>query len=130
MLPRDLERRLSDLIAFQCVLVALRGAGLDASEEMLWQTFLSALVMQYGFARACYGKRTAKGFRPVVAVPVSAPGMEDLPADMAEDSPLLGNAHMALPVSVDGSVEGAVVLAGGGEPESDRTAQLAILTGE
>jgi signal transduction histidine kinase/ActR/RegA family two-component response regulator len=130
MLLRDLERRLSDLIAFQCVLVALRGAGLDASEEMLWQTFLSALVMQYGFARACYGKRTARGFRPVVAVPVSAPGMEDLPADIAEDSPLLGTAKLALPVSVDGSVEGAVVLAGGGEPESDRTAQIGILTGE
>jgi len=42
MLPRDLERRLSDLIAFQCVLVALHGAGRNATEEMLWQTFLSA----------------------------------------------------------------------------------------
>ena len=44
-LPCDLERRLSDLIAFQCVLVALHGASRDATEEMLWQTFLWALVL-------------------------------------------------------------------------------------
>ncbi len=46
--------RLFDLVAFQCSLVALRGVGADASEEMLWQTFLGALVEQYGFERACY----------------------------------------------------------------------------
>jgi signal transduction histidine kinase/CheY-like chemotaxis protein len=130
MLPRDLEQRLSDLIAFQCVLVALRGASPDASEEMLWQTFLSALVQQYGFARACYAERAGTGFRPVAAVPVSAPGMEDLPVDLSEDSPLLRTADMVLPVSVDGCAEGTVVLAGGGEPESDRAGQIDILTAE
>ena len=130
MLPRGLERRLSDLIAFQCVLVALRGAGRNATEEMLWQTFLSALVLQYGFARAWYGKRAAKGLQPVVTVPVSAPGMEDLPAEIPEDSPLLRTADLALPVSVEGSAEGMVVVLGGGEPEPDRTSQLGILTGE
>jgi signal transduction histidine kinase len=130
MLSRDLERRLSDLIAFQCVLVALRGAGTDATEEMLWQTFLCALVLQYGFARAWYGKRAAKGLQPVVAVPVGASGMENLPADVPEDSLLLSTADLALPVSVEGCTEGMVVVFGGGEPESDRTSQIGILTGE
>ena len=130
MLPRDLERRLSDLIAFQCVLVALHGAGRNATEEMLWQTFLSALVLQYGFARAWYGKRAAEGLQPVVAVPVSGPGGEDLPADIPEASPLLRTANLALPVSVEGSMEGVVVVFGGGEPEPDRTSQIGILTDE
>jgi signal transduction histidine kinase len=130
MLTRDLERRLSDLIAFQCVLVALRGAGRDSTEEMLWQTFLWALVLEYRFARAWYGKRVAKGFQPVVAVPVRSPGLDDLPPDIPEDSPLLRTADLALPVSVEGSPEGIVVVFGGGGPESDRTSQIGILTGE
>jgi signal transduction histidine kinase len=130
MLPRGLERRLSDLIAFQCVLVALRGAGRNATEEMLWQTFLCALVLQYGFARAWYGKRAAKGLQPVITVPVSGPGVEDLPADIPEDSPVLRTADLALPVSVEGSAEGMVVAFGGGDPEPDRTSQIGILTGE
>ena len=130
ILPCDLERRLSDLIAFQCVLVALRGAGVDASEEMLWQTFLSALVQQYGFARACYAERLPAGLRPVVAVPVSAAGMEDLPDYIPEDAPLLQTADMLLPVAVDGRVEGTLVLVGGGGPESDRIGQIDILIGE
>jgi signal transduction histidine kinase len=130
MLPRDLERRLSDLIAFQCVLVALRGAGRDATEEMLWQTFLWSLVLEYGFARAWYGRRVATGLQPVVAVPVRAPGVDDLPADISEDSPFLRTADLALPVSVEGCAEGMVVVFGGGEPESNRTSQIGILTGE
>ena len=84
-LPCDLERRLSDLIAFQCVLVALHGASRDATEEMLWQTFLWALVLEYGFARAWYGKRVTKGLQPIVAVPVRGPGLDDLPADILAD---------------------------------------------
>jgi signal transduction histidine kinase len=112
------------------VLVALRGAGRNATEEMLWQTFLCALVLQYGFARAWYGKRAAKGLQPVITVPVSGPGVEDLPADIPEDSPVLRTADLALPVSVEGSAEGMVVAFGGGDPEPDRTSQIGILTGE
>src|ERR1039458_10347385 len=41
------QRKLSDLIGFQCALVALRGVAVDASEEMLWQTLLAALFEQY-----------------------------------------------------------------------------------
>jgi signal transduction histidine kinase len=130
MLPRDLERRLSDLIAFQCVLVTLRGAGRDATEEIVWQTFLGALVLEYGFARAWYGKRAATGLQPVVTFPVSAPGVEDLPADIAEDSHLVRAADLALPVSVEGHTEGMLVVFGGGDPESDRARQIGILTGE
>ena len=36
MTAQNFERTLGDLIAFQCVLVALRGVGAEASEEMLW----------------------------------------------------------------------------------------------
>jgi signal transduction histidine kinase len=112
------------------VLVTLRGAGRDATEEILWQTFLWSLVLEYGFARAWYGKRAAKGLQPVVAAPVRAPGVDDLPADISDDSPLLRTADLALPVSVEGCAEGMVVAYGGGEPESDRTGQIGILTGE
>jgi signal transduction histidine kinase len=97
---------------------------------MLWQTFLWALVLEYRFARAWYGKRVAKGFQPVVAVPVRSPGVDDVPADVPEDSPLLYTADLALPVSVEGSPEGIVVVFGGGGPEPDRTSQIGILTGE
>jgi signal transduction histidine kinase len=130
MLPRDLERRLSDLIAFQCVLVTLRGAGRDATEEIVWQTFLGALVLEYGFARAWYGKRVADFLQPIVAVPGRASGVDELPAEIPGDSPLLRTADLVLPVSVEGCAEGMVVVFGGGEPESDRTSQIGILTGE
>ena len=129
LLPFDLEQRLSDLIAFQCVLVALRGAGSDASEEMLWQTFLCALVQQYNFSRVWYGLRSAHGLRPLVAYPLSS-GLNDLPSAVAADSPLLRHAAMILPVAVDGAEEGSLVLSGGGAPEPDRIDQIAILLSE
>ena len=54
MTTPGVEQALSDLIGFQCALVALRGVGPDASEEMLWQTLLAAIVEQYGFGRVWY----------------------------------------------------------------------------
>ena len=130
LLPRDLEQRLSDLIAFQCVLVSLRGAGSDVSEEILWQTFLSSIVVQYNFTRAWYGLRTAYGLRPLVAFPVISGGVDDLPSEVAADSLLLGRSALVLPVTVDGSVEGSLVLSGGAAVGSDRSQQLAILAAE
>ena len=67
------QRKLSDLIGFQCALVALRGAAVDASEEMLWQTLLAALVEQYGFGRVWYGRCVGDAIRPAVSAPVVAP---------------------------------------------------------
>ena len=59
----ELQRQLSDLIAFQCVLVALRGVGVEASEEMLWRCLLSELVEQYGFERVWYGTLAENGLK-------------------------------------------------------------------
>ena len=80
---QNFEQTLGDLIAFQCALVALRGVGAEASEEMLWQTLLGALVEQYGFGRVWYGRSAAGGgIRPAVSAPVLEPGMEDLPEEI------------------------------------------------
>jgi len=128
LLPRDLEQRLSDLVAFQCVLVALRGAGSDASEEMLWQTFLSAVVQEYNFVRAWYGVRIPDGLQPLAAHPMNG-GADDLPATVQLNSALLRRAGLLLPVAVDGVVEGTLVLSGGA-PVPDRARQIGILTSE
>ncbi|HUI55016.1 MAG TPA: ATP-binding protein [Bryobacteraceae bacterium] len=129
MTSGDLEQKLSDLIAFQCVLVALRGVGAEASEEMLWQTLLGALVEQYGFRRVWYGRSVRSGVCPAISVPVIAPGMEDLPPEIEDDSPILASADVCLPVCVEGRAEGLLVMQGGAVNE-DRVAQLRILASE
>ena len=130
MTTYELEQKLSDLIAFQCALVALRGVGAEASEEMLWQTLLAALVEQYGFRRAWYGQSVNNGFRPVVSVPENAPGMENMPVEIEESSPILESADLALPVTVEGSVEGRLFLHAGGALAADRAEQMRILASE
>jgi signal transduction histidine kinase/ActR/RegA family two-component response regulator len=127
---RNIERTLSDLIGFQCALVALRGVGTDASEEMLWQTLLAALVEQYGFGRVWYGRTGPHGIRPAVAAPVMAPGMEDLPAEIEEDSPVLTSADLCLPVTIEGRVEGRLVMQSGGPVTAERAGQLRLLASE
>jgi signal transduction histidine kinase/ActR/RegA family two-component response regulator len=126
----DPEQKLSDLIAFQCVLVALRGVGADPSEEMLWHTLGATLVEQYGFRRVWYGRCAGNFIRPAIAVPVNAPGQEDLPAEIEESSPLLRNAGLALPVSVEGRVEGRLVIHADGPVEPGLAEQIRILTSE
>jgi signal transduction histidine kinase len=126
----DLQQKLSALIAFQCVLVALRGVATDASEEMLWQTLLAALVEQYGFRRVWYGRFVDGRVRPVVSVPVSGPGLEDLPMEIEESSSILGGADFALPVSVEGCIEGRLLIYNSGAIASDRAEQMSILTAE
>jgi signal transduction histidine kinase/CheY-like chemotaxis protein len=111
-----LQRRFSDLIVFQCLLVALRGVGADASEEMLWQTLVATLVEQYGFEQAWYGKYVAGGVLPVVVVPAEARGSED--------------ADLDLPVAVDGPVEGKLLIYAGGPVDSERTWQIGMLVSE
>ena len=130
MTGAGVEQTLSDLIGFQCALVALRGVGPDASEEMLWQTLLSAIVEQYGFARVWYGRREADGIRPAVSAPVMAPGMEDLPAEIEENSPILISADLCLPVSIEGRMEGLLVMQAGGVMTADRAGQLRLLASE
>jgi signal transduction histidine kinase/ActR/RegA family two-component response regulator len=88
--------KLSGLIAFQCVLVTLRGVGSEASEEMLWQTLLAELVEQYGFRRACYSRWQDKCLCPVVLAP------PDSDLDGAGEA----RTHLSLPVSIEGVPEG------------------------
>jgi signal transduction histidine kinase/ActR/RegA family two-component response regulator len=124
------EQTLSDLIGFQCALVALRGVGPDASEEMLWQTLLAAIAEQYGFGRVWYGRAVPDGIRPAVSAPVMAPGMEDLPAEIEENSPILRSADLCVPVNIEGRVEGRLVMQEGGPVTSDRAGQLRMLASE
>ena len=124
------EQTLSDLIGFQCALVALRGVGADASEEMLWQTLLAAMVEQYGFGRVWYGRVAADGIRPAVSAPVMAPDMEDLPSEIEENSPILTSADLCLPVNIEGRLEGRLVMQAGGTVTADRAGQLRLLTTE
>jgi len=124
------EQTLSDLIGFQCALVALRGVGPDASEEMLWQTLLAAIVEQYGFGRVWYGRLVPDGIRPAVSAPVMGPGMEDLPAEIEETSRILSSADLCLPVNIEGRVEGRLVMQAGGPLTADRAGQLRLLASE
>jgi signal transduction histidine kinase/ActR/RegA family two-component response regulator len=125
-----IEQTLSDLIGFQCALVALRGVGPEASEEMLWQTLLAAIVEQYGFGRVWYGRVSADGMRPAVSAPVMAPGMEDLPSEIEESSAILRSADLCLPVNIEGRLEGRLVMQAGGPVTPDRSGQLRLLTTE
>jgi signal transduction histidine kinase/CheY-like chemotaxis protein len=130
MTPPSVEQTLSDLIGFQCAMVALRGVGTEASEEMLWQTLLAAMVEQYGFGRVWYGRVTTDGIRPAVSAPVMAPGMEDLPAEIEENSPILTSADMCVPVTIEGRLEGRLVMQSGGPVTADRAGQLRLLASE
>ena len=124
------EQTLSDLIGFQCALVALRGVGPDASEEMLWQTLLASIVEQYGFGRVWYGRVVPDGVRPAVSAPVMAPGMEDLPDEIEESSRILSSADLCLPVNIEGRAEGRLVMQAGGPLTADRAGQLRLLASE
>ena len=130
MLAFDLEQKLSDLIAFQCVLVALRGTDEEASDEMLWQTLLAALVDQYGFRRAWYGRSINGTIRPSVSAPITGSGLADLPLELSLDSPLLAAAGLDLPVRVEAEIEGRLVIEVEGEVSSDRDEQVSVLLGE
>ncbi len=130
MTSSDPEQQLAELIAFQCALVTLRGIGVESSEEMLWHTLLAALVEQYGFRRAWYGLYAGDFIRPAISVPVDAPGEVDLPAQIEESSPLLRNSGLALPVSIEGRVEGRLILDAAVPVESGLAEQIRILTSE
>ena len=130
MTTPGVEQALSDLIGFQCALVALRGVGPDASEEMLWQTLLAAIVEQYGFGRVWYGRVVPDGIRPAVSAPVMAPDMEDLPAEIEENSRILSSADLWLPVNIEGRPEGRLVMQEGGPVTADRAGQLRLLASE
>jgi signal transduction histidine kinase/ActR/RegA family two-component response regulator len=130
MLALDLEQKLSDLIAFQCVLVALRGSDEEASDEMLWQTLLGAFVDQYGFRRAWYGRLVNGAIRPWVSAPVAGSGLADLPLEVATDSPLVAAAGLDLPVRVETEVEGRLIVEAESQVSADRAEQVSVLLGE
>jgi signal transduction histidine kinase/ActR/RegA family two-component response regulator len=130
MLAIDFEQKLTDLIAFQCVLVALRGTDEEASDEMLWQTLLGALVDQYGFRRAWFGHLSNGMIRPRVSAPIAGSGLADLPLELPLDSPLIAAAGLDLPVRVEADIEGRLVVEVEGEVPSDRAEQVTVLLGE
>jgi signal transduction histidine kinase/ActR/RegA family two-component response regulator len=130
MTTYDLEQRLSDLIAFQCVLVTLRGVGTEASEQMLWQTLLAALVEQYRFRRVWYGCCEGDCIRPVASVPVSAPDLPELPEEMDATSPAIDGADLSVPVFVEGRLEGTLLVEADGPPAGELPDQIRILTSE
>jgi signal transduction histidine kinase len=124
------EQSLSDLIAFQCVLVTLRGLGSESSEEMLWHTFLATLLEQYGFTHVWYGRRAGNFIRPAVSVPATPPGQQDLPVKIEDSSHLLWNTDLTLPVSIEGRIEGRLIIHAGGPVEPGRAEQIQILASE
>jgi signal transduction histidine kinase len=130
MTQQDLEQRLAAMVAFQCVLLELRGVPAEASEEMLWQTLLAALVEQYGFRRVWYGRWSGGRVRPSACMPAHGLGLEELPSEISESSPLLSGADLILPVSVESRVEGTLFFFAEDGISSDRREQLGILASE
>jgi len=130
MNARDLETQLSDLIGFQCVLLTLRGVGVESSEEMLWRAFLTAMAEQYDFRRVWYGRKAGGRVRP--AVTFAKPGAEpaDFPAEIEETSPQLLDAELVLPVSVEGAQEGFLVVEAEDPVTGQRAEAIRILLSE
>jgi signal transduction histidine kinase len=126
----DLQQRLSALVAFQCVLVGLRGVDADASEEMLWQTLLPDLVKHYGFQRVWYCQCVDHGVRPVASVSATANDLADLPKEIEESSPILGSPDLALAISIEGQIEGRLLVYNPGGVEAEQAQQIRILVEE
>jgi signal transduction histidine kinase/CheY-like chemotaxis protein len=130
MTALDLEEKLSGLVAFQCVLVALRGVGAEASEEMLWQAFLPALAEQYQFRQVWYGHWANGVVRPAVVFPLGAAHLADPPACIEVSGFILGDADLVLPVAIEGTVEGFVVGYAEAAVTAGRAEQIRILISE
>lgn len=64
---KGVEDALKDYIAYQSVLAVLRGVGPEQPEEMLFQTFLSEIVKQYGFCMSWYGQYSSGEIRPILS---------------------------------------------------------------
>jgi signal transduction histidine kinase/CheY-like chemotaxis protein len=130
MTNTEMHDKLAGLVAFQCVLVALRGVGSEASEEMLWQTLLAALVEQYGFRRAWYGRWVENGLRPLALAPPDGeqPGIRQ--AGEIGASPDFERLGLSLPISIDGLIEGQLVLDSDAISGEELREQMCILTSE
>jgi len=126
----DLQQRLSALVAFQCALMGLRGVDPEASEEMLWQTLLADLIAHYGFRRVWYCQCVDSGVRPIVSAPSLARGLEGVPAEIEDSSPVPGSSDLALTISVEGRTEGRLLVYNGGVVAPDQAEQIRILTEE
>ena len=126
----DLQQRLSALVAFQCVLVGLRGVDAEASDEMLWQTLLSDLIKQYGFHRVWYCQCVDQGVRPVVSVSATAHDFADVPREIEESSPILASPDLALPISIEGRIEGRLLIYAAAGVGADQAQQIRILAEE
>jgi signal transduction histidine kinase len=130
MTSGELQQKLSDLIGFQCVLVALRGVSAEASEEMLWQSLVSELVEQYGLRRVWYGRHGGSGLDPVVLVQGRSLQLEELTANVEATSSLVTSAGLVVPVLVEGVEEGKLLLYAEDKIGTERAEQICILTSE
>jgi signal transduction histidine kinase len=126
----DLQQRLSALVAFQCVLVGLRGVDAEASEEMLWQTLLADLIKQYGFQRVWYCQCVDQGVRPGVSVSATAQDFPDVPREIEESSPILKSPDLALPISIEGHIEGRLLVYNANGVGAEQGQQIRILAEE
>ena len=77
-----------------------------------------------------YGRVVPDGIRPAVSAPVMSPDMEDLPAEIEENSRILSSADLWLPVNIEGRPEGRLVMQEGGPVTADRAGQLRLLASE
>jgi signal transduction histidine kinase/CheY-like chemotaxis protein len=145
MRHEDIRKKLSDLIAFQCSLTALRGVPPGASEEMLWQTLLSSLGEQYGFQRVSYGRKQlengagvdARNDEGIVTVASVRPGATGVDYGCWHDemscSPVaLQQATTTIPVSIEAEDEadGVLIIEADGPLAGDLVDQLRLLAGE
>ena len=133
---RQVQQQLADLIRFQCSLLALRGVAWETSEEMLWQTFLAALVKHLGIPAAWHASVHRNHITPTAAAGGEDPSLLSLDANeprgvqprfadlvrraVQEGAPSAAEwpgekpgAAVAVPVFVDGRIDGAVMLLGG-----------------
>jgi len=130
MTYEEMERQFSELIAFQCVLLTLRGVVAEASEEMLWQTLLASLYEQYGMRRVWYRRYQGGVVRTLVSVPLGVDDLDELPAEMQGSSRPLWAADLDLPVPVDGVIEGRLLFLFSDHVPVGRPEQLRILVSE
>jgi signal transduction histidine kinase len=68
--------------------------------------------------------------RPAACMPARGLGLEELPPEISESSPLLSGADLILPVSVESRVEGTLFFYAEDGVSSDRREQLGILASE
>ncbi len=144
---KRLEDALNDYVSYKSVLAALRDVKHAQTERVLFQTFVSEIVKQYGFCMSWYGQYSSGKIRPILSagrvdryldnlvLEIREPTSPDAQcamsqaiikgvpfsyADLERDEGFrrwrdyaleLGyRSNLALPVTVDGQVQGGVMV--------------------